>query len=305
MSSARWLLKSLLVALVVYAAASLIAGWFLPGLLFHPPLPSRTDQDRGAILEALRPEGAFWTQSDIPGGGGVPLRVHWLHRPRAKGVALLLHGFGDDAFGTAPLLRDLPDWDAVVFTFRGRDLHPEVPATLGAWERKDVVAVVHVLEASRISRDRILLVGASQGAGTALLALAMLERQGAPLAGALLESPFRDLREAARNHVKGTLGRGEIWARPAERIALWRAGWLAGFDPDDVSPLRASRGLKTPLALLTGDADGITPLAGVRAIAGSGLDLTVVPGAGHLEAGLRVPGGWKTWADARLLRWGL
>jgi pimeloyl-ACP methyl ester carboxylesterase len=114
-----------------------------------------------------------------------------------------------------------------------------------------------------------------------------------------------DLRDAARNHLRGTLGRVEILARPAEWIGLWRAGRLAGFDPDAVSPLRSSRGLRTPVALLAGDADQTTPLAGVRAIARNLPDLTVVPGADHLEAGAKLPGGWRAWADQRLRGWGL
>jgi pimeloyl-ACP methyl ester carboxylesterase len=219
-------------------------------------------------------------------------------------VAVILHGFGDDAFGSAPRLLDLPDLDAVVFTFRGRDMDPTIPVALGAWERKDVDAVVGYLVGHGIHRDRILLVGASQGAGVALLALEDLERTGSALGGALLESPFLDLRDATRNHLRGTLGRAEILARPAESVALWRAGRVARFDPDSVSPLRASRDLRTPMAFITGDADVVTPLAGVEAIAHRHPDLTVVTGAGHLEAGERFPGGWKAWAEPRLIRWG-
>jgi hypothetical protein len=48
----------------------------------------------------------------------------------------------------------------------------------------------------------------------------------------------------------------------------------------------------------------VTPLAGVEAIAHRHTDLTVVTGAGHLEAGERFPGGWKAWAEPRLARWG-
>jgi len=56
---------------------------------------------------------------------------------------------------------------------------------------------------------------------------------------------------------------------------------------------------------LAGDGDPVTPLPGVQAIARNHPDLTIVPGAGHLEAGSRVPGGWKAWADLRLRSWGL
>ncbi|HJU83647.1 MAG TPA: hypothetical protein VJ600_05520, partial [Holophagaceae bacterium] len=298
------LFRALVAVLVFYVAASLGAGLMLPGQLLNAPVPQRTEAQRAQRRAELCPPGCAWSRHEIRGGGEAALELWWLHRPSPKGVALILHGFGDDAYGTAGLSQSLPDWDAVIFTFRGRDRHPEVPSTLGAWERFDVVAAVHFIEGRGVPRSRILIAGVSQGAGVALLALDRLERERGPLAGALLESPYLDLEDAARNHLRGTLGGFEALARPAERIALDRAGRLADFDPAQVSPLRASEGLRTPLAFLTGDADGITPLPGVRAIA-AGRDLTVVPGAGHCEAGNKVPGGWGAWARPRLQSWGL
>lgn len=301
----RRLLSTLLALLVFYAGASVVAGFLLPSLLLHPPEPVRTLMDRDAVLARLAGDHGRWTEHALIGGGGAALDLFWLHRPGSKGVVITLHGFGDDAWGAAGRLMDLPDWDGAVFTFRGRDLHPDLPCTLGAHEQWDVVSVVRFLEANGVPRHRILIAAASQGAGVALLALRDLEREGGPLGGALLESPFQDVRDAARNDLRGTLGRGELLARPAERVALWRAGRLAGFDPDAVSPLEAARGLRTPLALLAGSADTVTPLAGVQAIAAaSQAPLTVVPGAGHLEAGRQVAGGWKAWADGRLHAWG-
>ena len=304
-SASRGLLRAGLTLLIVYATLSLLAGWWLPSLLLHAPLPQRQPGEVEDRLAELSGRDGYWTVHPIQRDGGVTLQLRWLHRPRAIGVAILLHGFGDDALGTAPRLRDLPRLDILCFTFRGRDLQAETPSTLGGHERGDVVAVVHFLEDAGWPRNRQVLVGSSQGAGVAILALADLEQQGAPLAGALLESPFKDLREAARHHLRGSLGGFEVLARPAERIGLWRAGRIAGFDPAAVSPFEASRGLRTPLALLTGGADQVTPLPGVQAIARNHPDLTIVSGAGHLEAGSRLPGGWKAWAELRVRRWGL
>ena len=290
---------------VLWAGLTVAAGYALPDQLLKGPMPYRTEAQRKSIRETLTGSGSLWTCHDVTGGEGAPLEVWWLHRSNSKGVAILLHGFGDDAWGSATRAWDLPDWDAVVFTFRSRDRHPEIPATLGAWERQDVVRVEEFLEGKGIPRSKILIVGTSMGAGVGLLALADLEQSGLPLAGALLESPYRDLRDATRNHIKGTLGGFETLVWPAEQIAIRRAARFAHFSAGDVSPLKASTGLRTPIALLAGDADNITPLDGVQMIALHHPDLTVVRGAGHCEAGGRVQGGWKAWADARLLKWGL
>ncbi|GEM_PF-364208 len=284
---------------------NLLAGWFiLPPMLLNAPLPTRTEAERSEIRTRFCPPGCVWTQETLPGGEGRPVTVWRLHRPASLGIAVLLHGFGDDAWGGVSRLKDLPELDAVVFTFRNRDVAPETPSTLGGWEREDAAAVVRHLAAKGFPRNRIVLVGTSQGAGVALMALERLEGEG-PLGGALLESPFESLLEAGRNHVRGTLGTAEWLLRPGEHLALARAGRLAHFRPADVSPLMASRHLRTPIALLAGDSDDITPLEGVKAIASHLPDLTIVHGARHMEAGVVVPGGWRAWAEVRLGRWGI
>jgi pimeloyl-ACP methyl ester carboxylesterase len=299
----RLLLRISLIALLLWAAANACLGLLLPDHLLKGPMPRRTEADRSRIRAELATPGTAWTRHDIPGGEGRPLQLWWLHRTQPKGVALILHGFGDDAWGTAPRLRDLPDLDAVVFTLRGRDLHPEVPSTLGAFEAMDIEAAVRFIEGRGVPRQRIVLVAVSQSAGAALLGLRRLET-GGPLGGALLESPWRDLRDAARNHLRGTLGAAELLLRPAEELALARAGRIAGFRAREVSPLEASQHLTTPIALLAGDADVVTPLAGVRRIAAHHPDLTIAAGAGHCESAGRLPGGWRAWAEPRLRRWG-
>ncbi|BDU77923.1 alpha/beta hydrolase [Mesoterricola sediminis] len=302
----RTALLAFLGAVGIWLALNGLAGWILlPPRLLRVPLPPRTEQAKADLRAQIAGGAGRWSAFPCQGGQGRRLQVWRLDRPGSRGVAVLLHGFGDDGWGPAPRLLDLPGWDGAVFTFRGRDADPTAPSTLGAWEQQDAEAVVRALEAAGTPRERILLVGASQGAGVALLALQRLEAHGGPLAGALLESPFASLPEAARDHLRGTLGWLEVLLRPALRLALWKASREVGLNLADVAPSQAARGLRTPLAFLAGDRDGITPLTGVRAVAGPGADLTVVPGADHLEAGRKVAGGWRTWAGRRLRAWNL
>lgn len=300
----RLLLRLFLIALLLWAVLNLGLGLLLPDHLLKGPMPARTEADRARIRTELTAPFTRWTCHEIRGGEGRPLQLWWLHRPQSKGVALVLHGFGDDAWGTAPRLRDLPDLDAVVFTLRGRDLHPEVPSTLGAWEAVDIAEAMAFIEASSVPRQRIVLATVSQSAGASLLALRRLEAGGGPLGGALLESPWQDLRDVARNHLKGPLGVAEWLLRPAEEMALRRAERRAGFRTREVSPLEASKHLRTPIALLAGDADRVTPLSGVLQIARHHPDLTIAAGAGHCESAGRLPGGWRGWAEPRLRLWG-
>ena len=293
----------------LWLVASAYVGWYvLPPMLLNAPLPVRTEAQREATRTGLLTSGGSWERLELPGGEGCALEVWHLRRKDspgpARGIVIYLHGFGDDAWGTVSRAADLPDWDAVCFTFRGRDRNPGIPCTLGAWERGDVTAVVKHFEAVGVPRSRMILAGWSQGAGVALLALSDLEKEGSPLGGALLECPYETLAAAARDHLKVALGPFEILVRPAERLAIWHGESLAHFDASRVSPREVAQGLRTPIALISGDADTQTPLDGVRAIARHHPDLTVVPGAGHCEASGMEPGGWRTWAQERLKRWG-
>lgn len=251
--------------LTIYGSLTFGLGCFaLPQTLFYPGTPHRTDADRARIRANISGQ---WEAFTFQGGEGRMIQAWRVRRPQSKGVVILLHGFGDDAWGPAGRLNDLPEMDGVVFTYGNRDRHKEVKSTLGAWEPDDVVGLVKALEAERVPRSKILLVGASQGAGVALLALSRLERTGSPLRGALLESPWKDLRDAGRTHLRGALGSLTPLAYPALEIAFWRAGRMVNFSPEDVSPLKACQGLKTPVALVAGDRDTITPLEGVQEIA--------------------------------------
>lgn len=300
----RWA-RLLIVSFSAWILASLGIGlWVLPGLLLNPPMPARTEAQRAEVRAEIEGSGGVFRHASVKGGEGVDLELWHLRRPAPRGAVIYLHGFGDDVWGTLGRARSLPDWDAVGFTFRGRDKHPSTPCTLGGWERKDVVAAVHYLEQVGFRTDRILIAGWSMGAGVAMMALEDLEKEGKVIGGALLECPFEDLDRAAQDHIRGTLGSLERVAWLAERIAIWKAGRVAHFDPSLVSPVHSSERVTCRVALITGDADRETPLSGVQRMAQFHLDLTVIRGAGHCEAGNRFPGGWSAWARLRLEPWG-
>lgn len=288
----RWI-RLLFLTLAVWVVASVALGWWvLPGLLLNPPLPQRTEPQRAAIRQDIQGRDGSFTSVQVAGGQGMSLELWHLRRAAPRGAVIYLHGFGDDVWGTLGRARSLPEWDAVGFTFRGRDKTPSNPCTMGGWERQDVVAAFCYLEAAGFPPGRILIAGWSMGAGVALLALEDLEREGKRPGGALLECPFQDLERAARDHIRGTLGRLELLAIFAERVALRAAARQARFDPASVSPLRSAERVRCRIALMTGDADLETPVDGVRDIARFHPDLTVIHGAATAKpaTGSRVDG---------------
>ena len=304
--SRSWARFIILMLALTWVLASVGLGlWLLPEMLLNPPVPQRTDAQRAAARAEIQGLNGAFTKVQVRGGEGAMLELWHLRRVAPSGAIIYLHGFGDDVWGTLGRARALPEWDALGFTFRGRDRNALPPCTLGGWERQDVVAAFHYLETEGFPAERILIAGWSMGAGVALLALEDLEKEGKQVGGALLECPFQDLEAAARDHIRGTLGHLEPLAYAAERIAIHVAGRKAHFDPARVSPAQSADRLRCRIALITGAADLETPLEGVRRIARSHPDLTIVPGAGHCEASNRLPGGWEGWARLRLRVWGM
>lgn len=302
--SRSWARFVILILALAWVLASVGIGlWLLPDLLLNPPVPLRTEPQRAAVRAEIQGSDGTFARVAVKGGEGIDLELWHLRRPAPLGAIIYLHGFGDDVWGTLGRARALPEWDALGFTFRGRDRNASPPCTLGAWERRDVVAAFHYLEAEGFPPERILIAGWSMGAGVALLALEDLEKEGKQIGGALLECPFQDLERAARDHIRGTLGSFEPLAYAAERIAIGVAGRKAHFDPALVSPALSAGRVRCRIALITGDADRETPLEGVRRIALAHPDLTIVPGAGHCKASNRLPGGWEGWARLRLKAW--
>jgi len=197
---------------------------------YHPQPLARV---QGTYAELAKGDGAdpggTWLAEEI---GGLQL---WTLKRRlpAKGVVLLLHGFGDDRWGTSPALRLFPELDAAIFTYRRRDdaLRSGKPApfvTFGARESEEVVGIVRHLEARGTPRNRILLMGRSLGASVGLLALSRLEADGhGPLGGIIWEGAPASSRDFGERLVRGPKDRcwhpflapliGELGSRWAAR----------------------------------------------------------------------------------------
>lgn len=215
------------------------------------------------------------------GGGGDPggrwqvqavdgLQLWTLERTvPARGTVLLLHGFGDDRWGTSPALRWFPELDACIFTYLRRDDalragRPAPPITFGARECEEVVRAVHALEARGVPRRQIVLMGRSLGASVGLLALVRLEREGkGPLGGIVWEGAPASSRDFGERLVRGP--RDRFWHPLLAPLigdlgSRW-AAWSAHYDRDETDlgkQLGAIR-LQTPSLCFLATQDRLAP----------------------------------------------
>lgn len=217
--------------------------------------------------------GGQWQAREVAG-----VQVWTLKRAKAApGTVVLLHGFGDDRWGTSPALRWFPALDAVIFTYRRRDEllragKAAPPVTFGARESEEVVRVVHDLEAGGLPRHRIVLAGRSLGATVGLLALAKLEAEGrGPVAGIVWEGAPPSSRAFAEALVRGRKDR--VW-HPLLAPAIGEAGsrWaarLARYDRRETDVLHqlGDRRLATPSLCFLATQDRLASPASQRLLA--------------------------------------
>ena len=270
MSIRRWVVGTLGLA---FLGATAFTAWKTRSVaheLVDPPFyrPQPLSRVEATYADLARGDGTdpggTWTTETLDG-----LQLWRLHRSRpAPGVVLLLHGFGDDRWGTSPALRWFPGLDAAIFTYLDRDDalrqgRPAPPITFGVRESEEVVRIVHHLEAEGTPRNRILLMGRSLGASVGLLALERLEAEGrGPLAGLVWEGPPISSRDFAERLVRGSKDRWwHFLAPPIGAMAAQWAGHLGRYDPAQTNLLDRLKGhtFQTPALLFLATEDRLSP----------------------------------------------
>lgn len=265
-------------ALVALAAFPAWKSWRVAQELVNPPFyhPQTLARVAATYQELARGSegdpGGSWAREAVG-----TLELWRLRRPApSPGLVLLLHGFGDDRWGTSPALKWFPGLEAAIFTYRRRDDalragEKALPVTFGATESREVIQIIHHLEATGMPRQRILLMGRSLGASVALLALADLEKEGkGPLAGVIWEGAPASSRSFAERLVRGPQDRWwHILAPAIGGIASRWAGWLGQYEPLDTDLLRRTEGLQfaTPSLCFLATEDRLAPPAVQRAVA--------------------------------------
>lgn len=270
-SPARLILAPVVLALAVVGVfvaskARSVARELVDPPFYHPQPLARVE---ATYRDLARGDGAdpggVWETFDAG-----PRKVWFLHRAQpAPGVVVLLHGFGDDRWGTSPALRQFPRLDAAIFTYLGRDDAmrsggPVPSVTFGAKESREVVDVVHALEERGYPRNRILLMGRSLGASVGLLALARLEREDrGPLGGIIWEGAPAGSGDFAQRLVRGPQDR--FWHPLLAPLIGGLASRLAAFkgdydrDDTDLQQRIPDTPLRTPSLCFIASQDRLAP----------------------------------------------
>jgi pimeloyl-ACP methyl ester carboxylesterase len=189
-----------------------------------------------------------------------------------------------------PRPRSVPrGYDVLAYDSRAHGASGGEYCTYGYHERHDLSRALDAVGA----HDAILI-GVSLGGAVALQAAAIEPR----VKGVIAVAPFADLASIVRD-------RSPWFATEADRAAaLAGAGRLAGFDPNEASPVRAAPRITVPVLLIHGARDGKTPPEHSRRIfraLGDPKELCIIASAGHDDILARA-GTWRViecWLSAR------
>jgi len=199
---------------------------------------------------------------------------------------LLFHGVSDHRtgmLGAAELLLR-HGLSVVMMDSRAHGRSGGDMATYGWKERYDTVSIANELYASE-KVGHLFALGVSMGGAIALQSAAVEPR----IEGVVAEDPFADLREVSYDYAGLRMWPllGKTYFRPASVFAMRSMAEAGGFNPDDVSPVKAVAERPFAVLLICGTRDNTIPCRHterIYAAATGPKELWIVPGAFHASA---------------------
>ena len=248
----------------------------------------------GTVRQPVHPAPPGFEEARVV-SEGLRLRTWTLRGQPDKAAFVVGHGVGDslESFTDLAARLNARGHTVLLLDFRGHGGSDNAYTTLGGREREDVRAAAQSLRDRGLAKAGLVFMGFSMGA-VAVLRAAVDQPD---VKAVIVEAPYDTYRDNVAHHA-WLLYKLPRWV-PIIPIAIAFAGWRAGFDPDDVDAVAATRRLRAPLLAIVDGADDRMPERVVRRI----LDahpgpkkLLVAPGAGHVGASLTA-GYWPVVLD--------
>ena len=280
----RAIYATIIFLLLVPVLAGLVGNAVGPGTLHPARLNPERLQHAQEMFRQTKANGAdFVVQTrDHVELRGWKVRVA---KPNGDWV-LLFHGVSDHRtgmLGAAELLLR-HGLSVVMMDSRAHGRSGGDMATYGWKERYDTVSIANELYASE-KVGHLFALGVSMGGAIALQSAAVEPR----IEGVVAEDPFADLREVSYDYAGLRMWPllGKTYFRPASVFAMRSMAEAGGFNPDDVSPVKAVAERPFAVLLICGTRDNTIPCRHterIYAAATGPKELWIVPGAFHASA---------------------
>jgi len=211
----------------------------------------------------------------------------WVHAPAQKprGTILLLHGILNDHHQLDSVSGSLvaAGYRTVQVDLRGHGESTGKHISFGVFDARDLSALVTALQKQNLCDETVGIYGVSYGGAAGLLMAGADPRVKAMVTVA----SFATLRDEAPHFARQLLPLPGAMLSDADFTAILKqAGEIAGFEPNDASPVDAIAKTHAQILLIHGDQDLITPVEASRelnAAASDHCELDVMTGKGHLD----------------------
>jgi len=211
---------------------------------------------RGKPTSSLKPRFSGNTQDGkyltLESHDKFPLSAYLTYSKQdtSRGLIILLHGIRSYKEHFITLADNLAQkgYSSVALDLRAHGQSGGKYCTYGVEEKKDISTLIDTLEAQGLLKGKIGLWGQSLGGAIGLQAVATDSR----ISYAIIESTFADFETIAHDYFKQYFNFG---IRPLTNYLVYRAGEIAGFDPQDANPFRYCQRIKQPILLVHGNKD--------------------------------------------------
>jgi len=296
MSSGSLLRRSLSIAAVLAVCilmVALVIGWFFSNLILQP---GRAKELRSAWAKtAINLQLRDWVETHggthfrIPTSRGYELAACFVPSPEAeRRTAVLVHGFGDRKEKMLPyafLMRSL-GYNVLLYDHRNCGESGGNTSTMGYFERQDLTEVMRVAREKTGRGAKLVVLGVSMGAATALLQAGSGDDPEPNLV--IADCGFSDFRREALHRLAGDYPTVPGWSHPLVvqlgfLVARLRSGAVLG----DVTPGQSVGRIKAPVLFLTTAEDDFVPAnmtSELHTATKSPKALKIFPTGGHSDA---------------------
>ena len=279
----RWTWKRIvfslaLLAVVLVLAAGATVYKLAPYAVIVPGRSERTVKYSGRFPADL---GLIADHLDVEVEAGLSLRGYFLHaKGPARGTVVLLHGHGSCKESVFPLAKLLSEhgYNSLAYDSRGHGESGGQYCTFGYYEHGDCSRYVDEAERQVGPLGPLAIQGQSFGGAVAVQTLAADHR----FRCGVVESAFANLRGVVQSDARRWLRFS--WPSMIDST-LHRAGEIARFPAESISPETAAGDIQCPVLVIHGTADQRVPWSDGERIfqhlRAPGCEWYPVPGAGH------------------------